>query len=82
MLRAEGVSPNWWANGPGDVYAPHSHHYHKVLFCAAGSITFRVEPSGPDLELHPGDRLDVAPGTSHSAIVGADGVTCVEAPRV
>jgi quercetin dioxygenase-like cupin family protein len=75
------LSPSWWSNGPLDVYAPHSHRYHKVLFCAAGSITFRIEPDGRDIELHPGDRLDISPGTSHSAMVGRGGVTCVEAPR-
>lgn len=81
IFRDEGLSPSWWSNGPHDRYAPHSHGYHKVLFCAAGSITFRIEPKGPAIEMRAGDRLDIAPGTSHSAIVGAEGVRCVEAPR-
>lgn len=80
-FREMGLSPNWWSNGPGDTYAPHSHSYHKVLFCAQGGITFRVEPAGDTFELRPGDRLDVPPGTTHSAIVGPEGVTCVEAAR-
>jgi quercetin dioxygenase-like cupin family protein len=50
-----------------------------VLYCAAGSIVFHL-PEG-DLTLRAGDRLDVAPGTEHSAIVGPDGVTCVETSR-
>jgi quercetin dioxygenase-like cupin family protein len=76
----EGLSPSRWSNGPGDTYAAHSHGYHKVLFCLRGSITFRLD-NGEDIELHPGDRLDIEPGTSHAAVVGAQGVTCIEAPR-
>lgn len=80
-LRGMGLSPSWWSNGPGDTYAPHSHSYHKVLFCAGGSITFKVEPGGDAFELRPGDRLDIPPGTVHSAVVGPEGVACVEAAR-
>jgi quercetin dioxygenase-like cupin family protein len=49
------------------------------LFCLRGSITFTT-PDG-DVELSEGDRLDLAPGTVHSAIVGPEGVDCVEAWR-
>jgi mannose-6-phosphate isomerase-like protein (cupin superfamily) len=79
ILRREGLSPTWWSNGPGDHYAAHSHSYHKVLFCAEGSIIFHIEPEDADHELRPGDRLDIPRGTPHSAIVGPSGVTCVEA---
>lgn len=81
IFREEGLSPGWWSNRPHDRYAPHSHGYHKVLYCAEGGITFRLEPGGESLELRPGDRLDIEPGTMHSAIVGGEGVTCVEAAR-
>ena len=77
----EGLSPHRWSNGPGDVYASHSHTYHKVLYCLRGSIVFRLTGSDEVLELHPGDRLDIEPGTAHSAVVGAQGVECVEAGR-
>jgi hypothetical protein len=77
----EGLHPLRWSNGPGDAYAPHSHDYHKVLYCLRGSITFRIEPAAETIDLHPGDRLDIEPGTLHSALVGPDGVTCAEAPR-
>jgi quercetin dioxygenase-like cupin family protein len=79
-LRSEGCSaPRPWGNGPGDRYGAHAHDRHKVLFCLRGSITFTT-PDG-DVELSEGDRLDLAPGTVHSAIVGPDGVECVEAWR-
>jgi quercetin dioxygenase-like cupin family protein len=78
-FREEGLSPHTWSNQPGYLYAEHQHPYHKVLFCVDGSITFHT-PDG-DIELHPGDRLDLSPGTPHSATVGPSGVTCMEAGR-
>jgi mannose-6-phosphate isomerase-like protein (cupin superfamily) len=70
-----------WSNGPGDRYAPHSHGYEKVLYCVEGSITFRLETESRDLELHPGDRMVLAPGTVHSAVVGPGGCMCIEGRR-
>ena len=78
-FREEGLSPHGWGNGPGYEYEWHSHGYHKVLYCVSGSIVFHTEEG--DFELEPGDRLDVEPGTGHSATVGPDGVRCMEAPR-
>lgn len=79
-FEAERLTPQRWSNGPGDVYAEHAHAYHKTLYCLAGSIEFRMV-NGSAIELHPGDRLDIEPGTTHAAFVGPDGVTCIEAPR-
>lgn len=79
-FREEGLSPSWWSNAPMDRYSPHSHAYHKVLYCASGGITFIVPDTG-EFRLRPGDRLDIPPGTVHSAVVGPEGVTCVEAPK-
>jgi hypothetical protein len=79
-FRAEGTSgPRFWGNGPGDRYGRHSHGFHKVLFCLGGSITFHLD--GGDVELGPGDRLDIEPGTQHAATVGPNGCSCVEASR-
>ena len=78
LFAEAGLSPSWWSNAPHDRYSPHSHPYHKVLYCARGGITF-VVPDAGDFRLRPGDRLDIPPGTTHAAIVGPDGVTCVEA---
>lgn len=80
VFAAEGCSaPRPWGNAPGDTYGRHSHAYHKVLFCLAGSIVFHVDDG--DVELRAGDRLDLDPGTEHAATVGLDGVECVEASR-
>ncbi|HEV8572110.1 MAG TPA: cupin domain-containing protein [Actinomycetota bacterium] len=79
-LSQEGLSrPRWWSNAPGDTYGWHDHPYHKVLFCSQGSIVFHTRQG--DVELHPGDRLDIEPGTEHAATVGPEGVACVEAPK-
>jgi mannose-6-phosphate isomerase-like protein (cupin superfamily) len=79
-FRAEGCSaPRPWGNGPGDTYGRHAHGYHKVLFCLDGSITFHLDEG--DVELEPGDRLDIEPGTEHGATVGPKGCSCVEASR-
>lgn len=77
-FRAERLSPRAWANAPGDRYSAHSHPYHKVLYCLSGSIVFHTADG--DIELHPGDRLEVEAGTEHSATVGPAGVECLEAP--
>jgi quercetin dioxygenase-like cupin family protein len=78
-MRAEGLDPRAWSNGPGDTYGWHAHPYHKTLVCLAGSIVFHTDDG--DLELAPGDRLELPPGTGHAATVGPRGVHCVEAAR-
>ncbi len=81
VFHREELSPRWWSNAPGDVYGAHSHSYHKVLYCARGSIRFHLPDTGRDIDLSPGDRLDLPPETTHAATVGPRGVTCVEASR-
>ena len=78
-LRAEGLVPGSWGNGPGDVYGAHAHGYDKALVCAAGSIVFGLPGRGESMALSVGDRLDLPAGTQHEAVVGPAGVTCLEA---
>jgi quercetin dioxygenase-like cupin family protein len=80
-LRAEGVQPYAWSNGPGDSYPPHEHPYTKLLICAVGSITFLVGPDAVRVELAPGEGFVLPPFTLHAAEVGARGCTCLEAHR-
>jgi len=80
-LCGEAASCYSWSNGPHDRYAAHSHEYEKVLYCVDGSITFVLEREGRRLELKPGDRMVLAAGTRHSAIVGPSGCTCIEGRR-
>jgi quercetin dioxygenase-like cupin family protein len=76
-LIAEGLEPGAWSNGPGDRYGSHDHGYDKVIVVAAGSIRFGSS-AGP-IDLGQGDRLELPAGTAHDALVGPDGVTCLEA---
>ena len=78
-LRDEGLEAGAWSNGPGDRYASHEHAYDKVLVCAAGSIQFGLPAHGDAITLELGDRLELPAGTGHDALVGDDGVTCLEA---
>ena len=81
LYAKEGLTPYSWSNAPGDRYAAHTHSYHKVLYCLAGSITFGLPESDAAITLYPGDRLDLPPGVQHDAVVGPEGVTCLEAQR-
>jgi hypothetical protein len=78
-LVSEGLHPSSWSNAPGDRYGAHRHDYDKVLVAAGGSIIFELPELDQRAELQAGDRLDLPAGTLHGAVVGADGVTCLEA---
>jgi quercetin dioxygenase-like cupin family protein len=78
-LRAEGLAPSAWSNGPGDRYGAHDHGYDKVIVVESGSIRFGLVDRGDAVELAEGDRLELPAGTRHDAIVGPAGVTCLEA---
>ena len=77
-LRAEGLDPGRWSNGPGDRYATHEHGYDKVIVVERGSIRFGLA-GRTALELAEGDRLELPAGTAHDALVGPGGVACLEA---
>ena len=78
-LEAEGLAPSAWGNGPHDRYRAHEHSYDKVIVVAAGSIRFGLPGSGDGQDLAIGDRLELPAGTVHDAVVGPDGVSCLEA---
>jgi quercetin dioxygenase-like cupin family protein len=78
-LRAEGLAPGRWSNGPGDRYGAHDHGYDKVLVVESGSIRVGLPDSGDAAELAVGDRLELPAGTRHDALVGPGGVVCLEA---
>jgi quercetin dioxygenase-like cupin family protein len=80
-MGREGLHPYSWSNGPGDVYAPHSHDYDKVIYVVSGSIAFGLPLENREIEMRPGDRLDLPGGIVHDARVGPQGVLCLEAHR-
>ena len=78
-LAREGLTASAWENGPAERYPAHDHGYDKVLVVAAGGIRFGLPDARRDVELAVGDRLDLPAGTTHDAVVGPSGVTCLEA---
>lgn len=80
-MTEEGLSPYAWSNGPHDVYVAHSHSFDKVIYVVSGSITFGLPELERNVTLFPGDRLDLPKGTVHDALVGKDGVVCLEGHR-
>lgn len=80
-MEKEGLRPYRWSNGPGDVYSAHAHSYHKVIYVVEGSITFGLPERGEEVALKKGDRMDLPPGVRHDAVVGPQGVVCLEGHR-
>lgn len=81
QLETENLSHYKWSNGPHVQYAVHTHSYHKVIYCIQGDIVFTLPNSESEIALYKGDRLDLPAHTPHGAIVGANGVTCLEGHR-
>jgi hypothetical protein len=52
-----------------------------VIYVVKGSITFGLPGSGERLEMRVGDRLELDGGVMHDAVVGPEGVVCLEAHR-
>lgn len=78
QLVAQELNVYRWTNGPGDVYPGHTHSYHKVLLVVEGNIKFDLPTRHETINLNAGDRLDLPAGTRHSAVVGPEGVVCLE----
>ena len=79
LLAQENLTPYQWSNGAHDIYSAHTHPYDKVIYVVSGSITFGLPQLAKQLLLHPGDRLDLPKGTVHNAVMGEEGVVCLEA---
>jgi quercetin dioxygenase-like cupin family protein len=76
-LREEATACHRWSDAPRARYGIHHHPYRKILYVAAGSITF-IPASSPPVRLKAGDRIDLAAGLDHGAEVGEEGVVCWE----
>jgi hypothetical protein len=68
-LRAEGLAPGSWSNGPGDRYGAHVHDYDKVIVVERGSIRFGLVDGGRSIA-----AIVRAAEGRHDAVVGP-GVT-------
>ena len=81
QLRREGLRPTRWSNGPDAVYGDHDHPYGKIVVVESGGITFTIDGGKRVVQMKRGDRLELAPHTPHSAVVGPEGVVCLEAHK-
>ena len=87
QMQREKLSPYTWSNDSNYIYTAHTHSYEKVLYCVQGSIRFvlpeHINADGKSeyVDLTPGDCMILPAYTLHSAIVGSQGVTCLEASR-
>jgi quercetin dioxygenase-like cupin family protein len=81
ILADEGLHFYQWSNRPCDIYSAHNHPYHKVIYVLQGSITFGLPDKDDRVTLNTGDRLELPAGTNHDAVVGDQGVICLEAHR-
>lgn len=79
IMADEDLHPYVWSNGPGDVYGAHRHSFHKVIYVIRGSITFGLPDTGERVTLNTGGRLELPVGVTHDAVVGKQGVACLEA---
>ena len=71
-MRAEGLEPGAWSNGPGDRYGAHEHGYDKVIVVAEGSIDFGLPGRGELVRLATGDRLELQGGARLGAEIRVD----------
>jgi hypothetical protein len=80
-LMDQGYALHTWSNGAGFWYPVHDHPYQKIIVVLKGSITFYLPEEMREVVMKTGDRLELVPGTEHSATVGSDGVTCLEGQK-
>lgn len=81
IMLQQKLNPFAWSNRPNDVYSAHKHTYHKTIYVVEGSITFKIPLLRKELTLKKGDRIDIPPNMVHSALVGPEGVVCLEGQR-
>ncbi len=77
-MRAEGLQPTRWMNSARTIYHAHSYAYHKVIYVVSGSIIFGFPIDGEPVKLSAGDHLSLPANVEHNAIVGDEGVVCLE----
>lgn len=81
ILEEQGLSGYRWSNPPGDTFGAHSHAFNKVIYVVQGSITFVLPEVDQQVTLNLGDRLFLPKDMIHGAVVGQQGVICLEAHR-
>jgi quercetin dioxygenase-like cupin family protein len=70
-IRKHGFDPQCIEDPPGRIYAPHRHPETKLLAFLEGAMSVNV--GSESYECESGDRLVIAGGIQHSAVVGPEG---------
>lgn len=81
LLQDEGLKPTLWSKAAGYVSELQLHPYDTVVYVLEGGITFRLPENRRSVNLATGDRMDLPAFVVHNAVVGPDGVTCVQGKR-
>lgn len=68
-----------WHDDKGEHYPPHSHEESVCLVVTKGSMHFEIY--GKEMNLHPGDEIEVPKGTIHTSTAGDDGCDFVEGEK-
>jgi quercetin dioxygenase-like cupin family protein len=80
-LAADGYQPVKWSSEPYQAYVPHAHIYPELLWLLAGNLVVVLPEPRRMLELQPGDRVELPPGTVHAVLAGSDGAVYLAATR-
>jgi quercetin dioxygenase-like cupin family protein len=62
-LEQEGLATAWWSEVPGRRVPQHDHPFPEARWVLSGFL--RVYIGDDVVDLGPGDRLDLPPGTTH-----------------
>ena len=81
-LTCQGYQALPWEVEPNQNYLPHAHVYAETLWVVRGTITLVLPIDRRMLELMPGDRVLVPPGTLHTTFAGPEGARYLVATRL
>lgn len=80
-FEAEGFASVYeWHDPAETVYEPHTHQGKVSMFVTDGGATFTI--GGATKEVKTNERLDIAPGVEHSAVVGPQGWIVIVAEEI
>ena len=67
VLEGEGMVTAWWSDVPGTTVPTHAHTFPETRWVLEGFL--RVTAGSDEVELGPGDRLDLPPNLPHATEV-------------
>ncbi len=79
-LEGEGYAVSRYTYPPGTYFSAHTHEAHKKDTVLHGRLKIGVE--GREVELGPGDMIEIPAGTVHTAeVVGQEAVVSLDATK-